>query len=489
MAKFFCDCIKDVGVQGVHTPTALGNGRDRKRRAANDAMARATDAISVKAPDLALDEDDDSGDIVHGSKSWSLPLDIIKAQPDQQLIFGWASVIEKDGVPIVDKQDDIILIEDLEKAAYDFVIHSRNHGDMHRSVHKAKMIESMVFTKEKQDALNIDLGQIGWWVGFHVEDAQLWKDHKDGKRPEFSIGGAAIPVVVANYDVKTFGKTTKDVTMGGRLHSRFPFDQGAATIAHHILARYLANQQSNLIHEYTNDVSAVVIKASDRVSNIVGVLDQDDTLLQNTVQRMVDSITRASQRTGAKAVESLVGNPNRRLKPIEQAKIRALHGTLADNTAYWTKQYGKKRAAELVGRMYDKKGNLVIDKAAKRNINATSKEMAAQIIQEAIDKKWDAAKLSRKLVRSKLFSSDRAMTIARTEISGAQNLAMLQAGYEYQKRTKQRLRKIWLLGPNPCPICEENGGEEKALGGVFESGNFAPPVHPNCMCEIQLILA
>ena len=56
--------------------------------------------------------------------TWSVPLDVQKMVPDQQLIFGWASVVEKNGVLIIDKQGDIITPETLEDAAYDFVLHS-----------------------------------------------------------------------------------------------------------------------------------------------------------------------------------------------------------------------------------------------------------------------------------------------------------------------------------------------------------------------------
>lgn len=77
--------------------------------------------------------------------------------------------------------------------------------------------------------------------------------------------------------------------------------------------------------------------------------------------------------------------------------------------------------------------------------------------------------------------------IARTEISAAQNKAMLKAGYEFNDHSDRQVRKIWLLGPNPCPICEENGEETLELDETFSSGDFTPPVHPNCMCEVQLI--
>lgn len=214
--KLFSDIMKDAGVKQVHSITALGNenyrfGRGRSQPTRQNRRATAaenrrregddknTAALSIvpeaKWPDVGLDEEEE-GDIVRQQKTWNLPLTIKKFDIDKQLIFGWASVVEKDGKAIIDKQGDIIPVEELENAAYEFTLNSRNHGDMHTRTNVGKLVESMVFTKEKQIALNIDIGQVGWWVGFRVNDAELWEAHKRGERPEFSIGGAAIPIEV-----------------------------------------------------------------------------------------------------------------------------------------------------------------------------------------------------------------------------------------------------------------------------------------------------
>jgi hypothetical protein len=206
--KLFRDIIKDAGLKQVHSITALGNEnykfgplrsqpmRDKKRLAANRVMAELSEAASAKSPDYGLEDEEAAGDIVRAGKSWKLPLEIKKYQPDKQLIFGWASVVEKDGKAVIDKQGDIIPVEELENAAYEFTLNSRNHGDMHARRNMGKLVESMVFTADKQAALGINIGQVGWWVGFKVHDDELWEAHKRGERPEFSIGGAAIPVEV-----------------------------------------------------------------------------------------------------------------------------------------------------------------------------------------------------------------------------------------------------------------------------------------------------
>jgi hypothetical protein len=174
--KLFLQVMKDAGVSSVHVTSAIGNTK-KKPTTFKDVMS----------------EGDDEDDL---AKSWTLPMEIKKIDPDKRLIFGWASVVEKDGKMVVDKQGDIIPVEELETAAYQFTLDSRDHGDMHKQVGTGRLVESMVFSHEKQQALGINLGQVGWWVGFHVHDDDLWSKHKRGDRPEFSIGGAAIPVEV-----------------------------------------------------------------------------------------------------------------------------------------------------------------------------------------------------------------------------------------------------------------------------------------------------
>lgn len=175
--KLFDEIIKDATMQSVHIPSAFGRDNFKFGRGRSQPMRRKFRHVGKTVP-------------------WNLPLTIKKYVPDQQLIFGWASVIEKDGKVIVDKQGDIIGPEELENAAYEFVLISRDHGDMHKRTSTGKLVESMVFTKEKQEALGVDLGQVGWWTGFKINDSALWAAHKRGERPEFSIGGAAIPIEV-----------------------------------------------------------------------------------------------------------------------------------------------------------------------------------------------------------------------------------------------------------------------------------------------------
>lgn len=135
-------------------------------------------------------------DAAGGDDAWAIPFAIAKADADQGLVFGWASVVEENGRLIIDKQGDAILPEDLEKAAYDFVLHARQHGEMHKDIGTGRLVESMVFTTEKQALLGINLGKVAWWTGFQIDDPGTRAAIKSGKFPEFSIGGSGRRVEV-----------------------------------------------------------------------------------------------------------------------------------------------------------------------------------------------------------------------------------------------------------------------------------------------------
>lgn len=118
---------------------------------------------------------------------------IVKSNTDQRLVFGWANVIAtEDDTIVFDRQRDFIDDEwELEKAAYNYVLDSRQAGEEHLRVGVGKAVESMVFTKDKMQRLGIPDGTlpVGWWIGFKVEDDDVWDLVKSGKYTSFSIHG------------------------------------------------------------------------------------------------------------------------------------------------------------------------------------------------------------------------------------------------------------------------------------------------------------
>ncbi len=119
---------------------------------------------------------------------------IAKSDDEKRLAFGWASVsMRVNGELIEDWQEDIVEPEELERAAYDYVRLYGEGGEMHERGGAAVLIESVVFTKEKMEAIGIPEGTlpVGWWIGFKVLEEAVWKKVKAGEYPMFSIEGEA----------------------------------------------------------------------------------------------------------------------------------------------------------------------------------------------------------------------------------------------------------------------------------------------------------
>jgi hypothetical protein len=108
-------------------------------------------------------------------------------------VFGWANVTEHDGRFLLDRQGDFV--DDtwqLEKAAYQYVLKSRDGGEMHVNRGIGTMVESFVVTPEKLAKMGLPAGSLptGWWIGFKIHDDKVWKAVKGGTYVGFSIAGS-----------------------------------------------------------------------------------------------------------------------------------------------------------------------------------------------------------------------------------------------------------------------------------------------------------
>ena len=124
------------------------------------------------------------------------------AGPDLKdgLVWGWASMIEKDGATIRDFQGDQITEAELMKAAHDYITNSRTGGAMHiycegsdrQPLKCGEVVESMVFTKDLQKAMGISLPHVGWLIGYKIVNPAVRKAVASGQLKSFSIGGAGL---------------------------------------------------------------------------------------------------------------------------------------------------------------------------------------------------------------------------------------------------------------------------------------------------------
>lgn len=163
-------------------------------------------ARALGATDMLPDEWDVSkkdSDISDNSDTSETNVELrvpVAKSTDRGQIFGWAMFSEDPSAPgsgrlHIDSQDDVVTVDELEKAAYEFNLESRSGGVMHKVKDTATLIESTVFTDEKIEKMGIPEGTIpngAWWVGFQIHDDEVKKLVKDGSLTEFSIEGSAI---------------------------------------------------------------------------------------------------------------------------------------------------------------------------------------------------------------------------------------------------------------------------------------------------------
>ncbi len=133
---------------------------------------------------------------------FTMTLPIAKADPTLRTVWGWASVSVRDGSPVVDAEGDMITTDELVRAAHAFMAQSRRgaagHADGGEDIPAVgTVVESLVASPAIQEALGIDLGQEGWFVGIRIDDDAIWEAVLAGELAALSIGGMARREAVA----------------------------------------------------------------------------------------------------------------------------------------------------------------------------------------------------------------------------------------------------------------------------------------------------
>ena len=158
--------------------------------------------IVLKMDDEAFEEflcTDTGSDIVK-ELSMQERINITKVDEDRRLVFGFFNINRVGKELVEDLQGDLIETNELEKAAYDFVLNCRVAGERHVRKGVGRLVESIMLTYEKQDSITkclqaqgidavMKLGCEGWFGGFYIDDDDVWKNVKKGEYSMFSVGG------------------------------------------------------------------------------------------------------------------------------------------------------------------------------------------------------------------------------------------------------------------------------------------------------------
>jgi SPP1 gp7 family putative phage head morphogenesis protein len=133
------------------------------------------------------------------------------------------------------------------------------------------------------------------------------------------------------------------------------------------------------------------------------------------------------------------------------------------------------------------------DRAASliTQIEENTRDMLRDTVAQAIEEGWSADELAQEIAGSIGFSDERAQTIARTETIAANNQGNL-AAYKDAAAQGIALMKEWLTAGDDLVSEECQANEDQGpipLDDDFDSGDDAPPLHPNCRCAVAPVVS
>ena len=160
---------------------------------------------------------------------------------------------------------------------------------------------------------------------------------------------------------------------------------------------------------------------------------------------------------------------------------------LFDQVSEQSVKWARKRAAEMLGMKRDASGDLVDNPDARWSVTESTRNMVRDTIAKGIEENIGGDEIADN-IEALGFTQDRADLIARTEIANANSQSSLE-GYRGAREDGVNVKKEWLLGPNPCSVCEENAAAGPIdLDDEFPSGDDAPTAHPNCECALMPVV-
>lgn len=256
----------------------------------------------------------------------------------------------------------------------------------------------------------------------------------------------------------------------GQTVSPIDFNRPRVNRAIASLSRSLKGQLSKAGDDIAAQVEDKLIK--------LGKAEQDDEssldieLLIKSLDLTVLEAMRDSLETNIGGVASDSGRLA--LAQVGMDDPKKLFGQVNDRAVAWAKRH----SAELVG----------ISGKSKYSITDSTREMLKNTIASGLESGLDSSEIADLIQSSYAFSEERADLIANTEIRRANSAGSVE-GYKEARDNGIDVQKEWLLGTEPCTVCEENA-DEGAIGldDDFSSGDSEPPAHPNCNCAISPVV-
>ena len=120
---------------------------------------------------------------------FSINVEFEKVENEGRFVRGFASVVTKGGKPVRDHQGDRIEIEDMRKAAHNFIREARVAKAMHKGGQIGEVVEAVMIDDEFAKALGVSDDRRGLWITMQITDPDVQKRVAEKELKAFSIGG------------------------------------------------------------------------------------------------------------------------------------------------------------------------------------------------------------------------------------------------------------------------------------------------------------
>lgn len=271
---------------------------------------------------------------------------------------------------------------------------------------------------------------------------------------------ATVPGDVAKAK-KAIGSIDRDRRSVGRLQKRLKLAVG----------KFLKAQSKGVAEQVVQLYADAAKDDTETVKRILAMLDLSDWLEIAGDESKIAPILEAIAKDGVYTAVEQIGMAN------DEAMVN-----LANEKAI---AWAKDRAAEWVGKTRNAAGDLVENPDVSWRIDDATREMLRSTVTQALDEGWSNDELADAIQDSAAFSDARAEMIARTETA----FADVNGNMTAYRESGQVEGKRWITGDGCCEDCDALNNEEVALDEPFPlGGGDAPPLHPNCRCDVIPIL-
>lgn len=213
-------------------------------------------------------------------------------------------------------------------------------------------------------------------------------------------------------------------------------------------------------------------------------------LAAKVAKQLRDEVRKADETDEEKADRLAEGFDLSTLQAVYEEVARQLGDLAADSVDRALEQMGMADGTGIFDVVSERAVTAARERAAElvTDITDSTRTMLRDLIVNGLSDNIGLEEIAASIVSSTGFSQERADLIARTEVADANSQAALE-GYRGAAEAGVQVQKEWLLGPNPCEVCQENAEAGPIdLDDDFPSGDDAPPAHPNCECALMPVV-